>query len=178
MQAAITDPRLRVSVHAEDFDPGRKPVFVVTVTNDGLISATNVAFEMVVKWLGREERRRDVFDVPAKESETQHLVSNGVLTDSQFDSFNESAPLIVEGSLSYFPYQKKGDDPPQRFCYKYRPWKGDRRGMQQFIRCSSSTNVDIGLRLEGVGATAVAGSVTPIKQPPETKPEGEKENPN
>jgi hypothetical protein len=161
LQAAISDPRLRVSVHAEDFAPDKKPIFIVTINNDGLIAATNVAFKMVVKWLGREERLKDVFDVPAKDTEIQHLVSNGVLTDLQFKSFNESAPLIVEGTLSYFPYQRKDGDPPQPFCYKYHPWKGDRpEGIPQFIRCERATTVDLAVQIEGARLTLTPGDVT------------------
>jgi hypothetical protein len=149
MQAAINDPRLRIArVTVEDFDPGKKPIFIVKIINDGLIPAQNVDFEMRVQLgVDKEESSSDMFDVPAKDTEVQHLVSHGVLDEQTISGFNTDVPLTVRGRMRYFPHFNES---PQTFCYQYYPWKGDRpKEIPQFVRCTRRGTVDIGLHVSG-----------------------------
>lgn len=160
MQAAVNDPRLRIAVSARNFEPGKAPIFLVTITNDGLIPAANVTFQLVVKLPEREISIQDTFDVPAKESEIQFLRSPSIFDKEQIEKLNtkKSPPLIVSGTLSYFPFQREGGDPPQEFCFKYNPWSiGNRpKEIPQFVRCTRTGTVLIG----GLAPTLKTG-ITP-----------------
>jgi hypothetical protein len=120
IERAKTDPRLRVSVRAMNFNVDQMPIFVATVTNDGLIPVRDVIIQMVVEWdSDKTESSGDKFDVPSKESEAHFLPSHTTLDEAQLERFNNGTYLIVRGTLNYFPFQLKEGDPPQEFCFKY-----------------------------------------------------------
>jgi len=170
IEQAKTDPRLRVEhVRALDFDPGKRPIYLVTIVNDGRIPARDVAFKVKVTIEDKDESSDDRFDVPAGETEIAFLASHTLLDEKQIDGFNSDVPLIITGSLSYFPHQKKEGDPPQGFCYKYLPWKGVRPPeIPQFVRCTRRIGSDITVRLgtghfklTGFAPTIILGKATP-----------------
>jgi hypothetical protein len=185
MQAAITNPRLRVAeVRVENFKAGKEPIYILTIANSGLIDATGVQIHMrvemgtykILEWINDP-----IVTIPAKEKEYFYIIDSSGLNQQHIDGFNDNVPLRVVGHFSHWLIS------PTEFCYKYQPWEEGRErpeGIRQFVRCDYDPRLNTIVRITGNFAIASAGIVTPVieKAPSEettpqegTKPDGNDE---
>lgn len=145
-----TDPRLRVAeVVAESFEVGKRPFYIVTIANDGLLAAMNVRIHMSIE-IGNEKPMDWIHDqvvtIPANGREHYFIHSSSWLGQEQFDSFEKAGiPLRVVGFFEY---------PPKRitnFCYKYVPLQGEYRPpkVPQFVPCDFTPRLNTTLRIQG-----------------------------
>ncbi len=123
-ERAKTDARLRIAeVTAENFEVGKRPFYVVTIANDGLIAATGVRIHMSVE-INAEKPMDWIHDqvvtIPASGREHYFIHSSFWMTQEHYDSFdNAGVPLRVVGFFEYWPIGVTN------FCYKYVPTQGD-----------------------------------------------------
>jgi hypothetical protein len=166
MERAKTDPRLRVAeVRAVNFDVGMRPVFIVTIANDGLIAATGVRIHLGVEidtdkaldWI-----HDPVVTIPASGKESYFILSSSWLEQAQIEGFNkETIALRVVGFFDYWPVGLT------KFCYKYLPWDGERpEDIPQFVPCDFEPRLNTTLHIKSgvmaLGSVGVVGVV--IKQ--------------
>jgi hypothetical protein len=138
------EPRLRVTgVRVENFKPGHEPVFLVSIINDSLSDANDVAFYMSFEtddgvetsWQGEQ-----VVTVPAKGMRNFPIHWRTSLTDERFYSFNRlSSPV----SLQVSGYFRQGNGESREFCYRYYPWYSGERpdGLDQFFPCDFNSRL-------------------------------------
>lgn len=136
IERAKTDPRLRVAeVSAGNFEVGKRPVFIVTIANDGLLAATGVRIHMSIEidvekpmdWINDQ-----IVTIPASGREQYFIHSSFWMSQEQLDSFdNAGVSLRVVGFFEYAPIGITN------FCYKYLPLQGEYRPAKipQFVPC-------------------------------------------
>lgn len=175
-----TNPRLRIAeVTAEDFEVGKRPFYVVTIANDGLLAATDVRIHMSIE-IGAEKPLDWIDDpivtIPASGKEHYFIHSSFWLSREQFDSFdNAGVPLRVVGFFEYLPIGITN------FCYKYVPTQGEYRPpkVPQFVPCDFTPRLSTTVHIkEGIEAKATVGAVgVVIKKNPteETRPQEDSE---
>lgn len=178
IERAKTNPRLRIAeVTAENFEVGKRPVFTVTIANDGLIAATGVRIHMSIEI--DDERPMDwihdpIVTIPASGREHYFIHSSFWMTQVQLDSFdNAGVSLRVVGLFEYAPIGITN------FCYKYVPMQGEYRPpkIPQFVPCDFTPRLNTTLRISGMVATAGIGTVgVVIKKAPSE--EADKQNPD
>ena len=134
-ERAINNPRLRIAeVTAENFEVGKRPFFVVTIANDGLLAATGVKISMSIE-IGDETPMSWINDqlvtIPASGRQHYFIHSSSWLTNEQLDGFENAVPLRVVGFFDYWPVGTT------KFCYKYLALQGDFRPpkIPQFVTC-------------------------------------------
>ncbi len=158
IERAKTNPRLRIAeVTAENFDVGKRPVFIVTIANDGLIAATGVRIHMSIEidvekpmdWIHDQ-----VVTIPASGREHYFIHSSFWMTPEQMDSFDKAGvPLRVVGFFEYAPIGITN------FCYKYVPMQGEYRPAKipQFVPCDFTPRLNTTL-LAKPGHVTLTGS--------------------
>lgn len=179
IERAKTNPRLRVArVRAEGFQIGKRPVFIVTITNDGLIAATSVRVHMEVL-IGTDKEigwiHAPVVSIPANGQEHYFIRSSSWLTQEQFVAFNNDLVLKVMGYFEYWPIGRTN------FCYKYVPWDEERpKDVPQFVPCDFEPRLNTTLHLAGIEAklTLHAAGVVIAKATKETEPQERPANDN
>jgi hypothetical protein len=157
IERAKTDPRLRVAeVVAENFDVGKRPFFIVTITNDGLLAASGVRIHMSIE-IGNEKPMDWIHDqivtIPANGREHYFVHSSFWLSQEQFDSFDKAGvPLRVVGFFEYAPVGVTN------FCYKYVPLQGEYRPAKvpQFVPCDFTPRLNTTL-IPGTGHLTLTG---------------------
>jgi hypothetical protein len=136
IERAKTDPRLRVAeVTAEDFKVGKRPFYVVTIANDGLLTATDVRIHMGIEI--NDQKPMDwindvVVIIPANGKEHHFIHSSFWLSEEQVDALEMSRDSLRV--VGFFEYAPVGRIP---FCYKYLPLQGESRPskIRQFVPC-------------------------------------------
>jgi hypothetical protein len=189
IERAKTDPRLRVvGVTAEKFKVGERPIYIVTIANDGLLPATDVRTHMSIEI--NDERPMDWIDdvvttIPANGKEHYFIHSSFWLSQEQLDSFDSGKALLrVVGFFKYAPIGSTD------FCYKYLSMQGEDRPARipQFVRCDYAPRLNTTLiaqpghhTLTGHAVIMTHGVVVPkAKNEEEKEQDGKDEgqNPN
>ena len=159
IERARIDQRLRVAeVRAENFEVGKRPIFIVTIANDGLIDATDVRIHMGVEMDTDKELNwihDPIVTIPASGKEHFFILSSSWLEQPHIDGFNNTVPLKVVGYFDYWPVGRKD------FCYRYLPWDGQRpEKIPQFLPCDFEPRLNTTLHLSaGVMALGEVGVV-------------------
>jgi hypothetical protein len=171
IERAKTDPRLRVAeVTAENFEAGKRPFYIVTIANDGLLAATDVRIHMSIEidnqkpmdWINDV-----VVTIPAGGREHYFIHSSSWLSQEQFENFdNSNASLRVVG---FFEYAPVGLTP---FCYKYLPLQGESRPdkIRQFVPCDYTPRLNTTLQISGIEMRTSFGTPTIIQGPAPENP--------
>lgn len=130
-------PRLYIEgVRAHGLKHEKRPVFIVTIVNDGGGPAKNVEVSIRVEGktdapgvVGHKFSRPQFISIPANSRKQCSVVWTSVLHQQDIDRFNSGSPLLVMGHFKY----GKTTEP---FSYRYYPWPEteDRpEGLDQFI---------------------------------------------
>jgi uncharacterized membrane protein len=168
IERAKTDPRLRIAeVTAENFEVGKRPFFVVTIANDGLLAATGVKIAMHIE-IGNETPMNWIDDqvvtIPANGREHYFIHSSSWMTQEHLDGFENAVPLRVVGFFEYLPVGTT------KVCYKYLALQGDYRPpkIPQFVPCDFNPRLNTSIvpetghfTLTGYPITMTHGKVVP-----------------
>jgi hypothetical protein len=149
-----TNPRLRIEgVRAEGLKHGGRPVFIVTLVNDGRAPAENVEVHMRVEGetsdtdtIGHKMRKPQLITVPADSKKKFWIVWKSALHQQEVDRFNLGGHLNVSG---YFKYGNKAEE---KFSYRYFPWSGAEErpeGIDQFIPSDFDPSLTIVMKALG-----------------------------
>jgi|GEM_PF-3230167 len=154
-ERAKTDPRLRVvRIRIDNFDVGRTPIFIITISNDGLINANNVELHIGISMGNNREFNwisPQVVTVPARSHES-YPVRIGILPDEQLihNLTDGITPIEVKVRLKYWPHSPIM---PTEFCYRYFPWpRGSERpdDIPQFFGCDFRANTNHIVHVQGI----------------------------
>jgi hypothetical protein len=171
IERAKTDPRLRIAeVTAENFEAGKRPFYIVTIANDGLLAATGVKIHMGIE-IGNEKPMDWINDVvvtiPANGREHYFIHSSSWLSREQFEGFdNSNVSLRVVGFFEYSPVGITN------FCYKYVPTQGEFRPpkIPQFVPCDFTPRLNTTLQIQTGHFKLTGQAVTMIHGKAEAKP--------
>jgi hypothetical protein len=166
-----TSPRLRVAeVTAESFETGKRPFYVVTIANDGLLAATDVRIHMSIEI--NDEKPMDwindvVVTIPANGKEHHFIHSSSWLSEEQLDGFDNSKDSLRV--VGFFEYASVGRIP---ICYKYLPLQGEYRPpkIPQFVPCDYTPSLNTTLHVQGAVMKTTVGNITATVG---TNPQGE-----
>lgn len=179
IERAKTNPRLRIAeVRAVNFEVGKRPVYILTIANDGLLAATGVRLHMGVEMDTDKELdwiHDPIVTIPASGKESYFIRSSSWLEQEQLVGFNNAVALKVVGYFEYSPVGRTD------FCYRYVPWDEQRPpDVPQFVPCDFDPRLNTTLRIQSavmaigsVGAVGVGIEKTP---PKETNPEDDQQN--
>lgn len=172
IERARIDQRLRIAdVRVEDFETGKRPIFIVTIANDGLIDATDVKIHIGVRIGGDNDMDwidDPIVTIPASSKESYFIRSSSWLTQEQIYAFNKDLALEVVGHFTYWPVGKK------TFCYKYLIWEGERpQAIPRFVPCDFGPRLNTTLRIQGAVMKTSVGNVTATVQ--KTQPQDERQ---